>query len=69
MFIETEQIFFKIMRVWKVSFDFQFKIEIKNEKFVNFDFCLNIEFWILTPKPNIQYQFLDWETSFEFINF
>ena len=55
MFSETEQIFFKIMRVWKVSFDFQFKIEIKNKKFVNFDFCLNIEFCILTPKTNIQY--------------
>ena len=55
MFSETEQIFFKIMRVWKVSFDFQFKIEIKNKKFVNFDFCLNIEFCILTPKTNMQY--------------
>ena len=55
MFIETEQIFFKIMRVWKVPFDFQFKTEIKNKKFVNFDFYLNIEFCILTAKPNIQY--------------
>lgn len=36
------------MRVWKVSFDFQFKTEIKIEKIVNFGFCLNIEFWILT---------------------
>ena len=40
------------MRVWKVSFDFQFKIEIKTEKIVNFDFCLNIEFSILTRKSN-----------------
>ena len=32
------------MRVWKVSFDFQFKIETKIEKNVNFDFCLDIEF-------------------------
>ena len=32
------------MRVWKVSFDFQFKIEMKIEKNVNFDFCLDIKF-------------------------
>ena len=32
------------MRVWKVSFDFYFKIKMKIEKIVNFDFCLNIEF-------------------------
>ena len=32
------------MRVWKVSFDFQFNIEMKIEKNVDFDFCLNIEF-------------------------
>ena len=32
------------MRVWKLSFDFQFKIEMKIEKIVNFDFFPNIEF-------------------------
>ena len=32
------------MYVWEVPFDFQFKIEVKIEKNVNFDFCLNIEF-------------------------
>ena len=32
------------MNVWKVSFDIQFKIEMKIEKNVNFDFCPNIEF-------------------------
>ena len=32
------------MRVWKVSFDFQFKIEMKIEKVVNLDLCPNIEF-------------------------
>ena len=32
------------MRVWKVSFDFQFKIEMKIEKIVICDFCPNIEF-------------------------
>ena len=32
------------MRVWKVSFDFQFKIEMKIEKIVNFDFVPIIEF-------------------------
>ena len=39
------------------------------EKNVNFDFCLTIEFWILTSKPNVRYQFLDWKRNFEFINF
>ena len=32
------------MRVWKLSFDFQFKTEMKTEKIVNFDFCPNIKF-------------------------
>ena len=32
------------MNVWKVSFDIQFKIEMKIEKNGNFDFCPNIEF-------------------------
>ena len=32
------------VRVRKVSFDFLFKIKMKIEKIVNFDFCLNIEF-------------------------
>ena len=36
----------RIMRIWKASFDFQFKIEMKIEKIVTFDFCRNIEFWI-----------------------
>ena len=53
------------MCAWEVSFDFQFKIEMKIEKNVNFDFCLDIEFWILTPKPNVRLQFLDWKTNFE----
>ena len=38
------------MRVWKVSFDFQLKIEMKIEKIVNFDFFLNIEFCNFIPK-------------------
>ena len=33
-----------LMRVWKVSSDFQFKIEMKIEKIVICDFCPNIEF-------------------------
>ena len=57
------------MCVWKVFFDFQFKIEIKIEKTLNFDFCPNIECWILTPKPNVRLQFLDWKTNFEITNF
>ena len=32
------------MHVWKVSLDFQFKIEMKIEKIVNFNFFPNIEF-------------------------
>ena len=32
------------MYIWKVPFDFQLEIEMKIEKNVNFDFCLNIEF-------------------------
>ena len=32
------------MHVWKVSFDFQFKIEMKIEKIVNSKFFPNIEF-------------------------
>ena len=35
---------FCVMCVWELYFDFQFKIEIKIDKNVNFDFCLNIEF-------------------------
>ena len=31
------------MRVWKVSFDFQFKMKVKIEKIVTFDFDPNIE--------------------------
>ena len=53
----------------KVSFEFQVIIEMTIEKIVNFEFCPNIEFWILTPKPNVQYQCLDRKTSSEFINF
>ena len=34
----------RTMRAWEVSFDFQFKIEMKIEKNINFDFCLDIEF-------------------------
>ena len=59
----------KLVRVWKVSFDFQFKIEIKIDKNVNFDFFVNIEFWILTPKPNVRLQFLDWKANFEITYF
>ena len=33
-----------LMRVWKVSFEFQFIIEMTIEKIVNFQFCPNIEF-------------------------
>ena len=57
------------VRVRKVSFDFLFKIKMKIEKIVNFDFCLNIEFWILTKKSNFWYQFLDRQTKFEIIYF
>ena len=32
------------MRVWKGSFDFQFKIEMKIGKNINFNFSPNIEF-------------------------
>ena len=32
------------MRIWKLSFDFQFKIEMQTEKVVNFDFCPNVKF-------------------------
>ena len=32
------------MRVRKLSFDFQFKIEMKIKKIVNFKFCPDIEF-------------------------
>ena len=32
------------MRVCKMFFDFQLKIEMKIEKIVNFDFCPNIDF-------------------------
>ena len=58
-----------LMRVWEVSFDFQVKIEIKIDKNVNFDFCLNIEFLILTPKPNVRLQYLDWKANFEITYF
>ena len=58
-----------LMRVWEVSFHFQFKIEIKIDKNVNFDFCLNIEFWILTLKPNVRLQYLDWKANFEITYF
>ena len=34
------------------------KYKIKIEKIENFDFCLNIEYWTLTPKLNFAYQFL-----------
>ena len=47
------------MRVWELSFDFQFKIEMKIEKIVNFDFVPNIEFWISLPKYNAWLQILD----------
>ena len=33
-----------VMSVWKVSFDFHFKIEMKIEKIVSFDFFSNVEF-------------------------
>ena len=56
---------FCVMCVWELSFDFQFKIEIKIDKNVNFDFCLNIEFGILTPKPNIALQFVGWKANSE----
>ena len=39
-----------VMSVWKVSFDFHFKIEMKIEKIVSFDFFSNVEFWMLSPK-------------------
>ena len=32
------------MRIWKLSFDFQFKIEMQTEKIVNFDFCPMLNF-------------------------
>ena len=41
------------MYVWKVPFDFQFKIEMKIEKNINFDFCLNIEYRTLAPRRNV----------------
>ena len=43
------------MRVWKVSFDFQFKSKMKIEKIANFGFCSNIDFRILKLKPNVRY--------------
>ena len=42
---------------------------MKSEKIVNFDFCVNIEFSILTMKSNFGYEFLGWKTNFEMINF
>ena len=59
----------KLVRVWKVSFDFQFKIEIKIDKNVNLDICLNIEFSILTLKLNARLKFLDWKANFEITYF
>ena len=59
----------QLMRVWKVSFDFQFKIEMKIEKIVIFDFCSNIEFLILSPNGNAQLQFSDWKRNFQIIIF
>ena len=56
------------MRVWKVFFDFQFKIERKIGKFANSNFYPNIESWILIPKSNAPWQFLDWNANFEIIN-
>ena len=35
---------------------------MKIEKIVK-DFCLNIEFWVLTTKSSFRYQFLDWKTN------
>ena len=55
--------------VWKVSFDFHSKIEMKIEKIVNFGLCTNIEFWILTPTPNDAHKRFDWKTKFEIIDF
>ena len=52
------------LRVWKVSFDFHFKIEMKIEKMVNSGFSPNIKFSSLTPKLNVQYQFILLENKF-----
>ena len=52
------------IRVWKVSFDFHFKIEMKIEKMVNSGFSPNIEFSSFTPKLNVQYQFILLENKF-----
>ena len=52
------------MCVWNVSLHFDFKIEMKIEKIVNFGFCTKIEFRILTPKPNVPYKLFDWKTNF-----
>ena len=54
------------MRVWKVFFDVQFKIERKIEKIVNSNFYPNMEFWFLAPKSNLP--FIDCNTNFEVIN-
>ena len=48
-----------LIRVWKVSFDFQFKYKVNIEKIEHFDFCLNIEYWILRLVRNFAYQILD----------
>ena len=41
------------MLVWKVSFGFQFKMKMKIEKIVHFNFCPNIDFRFLTSKRNV----------------
>ena len=46
-----------VMRVWKVSFDFHFKIEMKIEKIVSFNFFF--QYWILNviTKTMLDYNF------------
>ena len=56
------------MRVWKLSFDFQFKIEMKIEKIVNFDFFLILNFEFYHQKQMFGYNFR-LENKFEISNF
>lgn len=55
---------FNRIRVLKLSFDLQFKNQLKIEKIVVFDFCTNTEYGILTLKRNFRSQLLEWKTNF-----
>ena len=48
------------MGVWKVSFDFQFKMKVKIEKIVTFDFDPNIESRILFYFISFLFLFFLW---------